>query len=75
MKTTTSTAPPLGVIPNRWWVRHRFDDLCEACNRFMIYDKPIPREWIDEMKLHYPIVRRWGYTDWGVWLGLEKAKK
>jgi len=45
--------PPIGIVPEKYWIEARFGELSEACNRFMQADKPIPSEWKDEMIRHY----------------------
>ncbi len=52
MNTTRQQAPPLGVMPERLWIESRFNDLADACNRYFEVNKPIPREWRDEMLRH-----------------------
>lgn len=57
--------PPVGVMPERLWLETRFNDLAEACNRYVEARKPIPSEWRDEMIRHgrrlrsMPGVREW----------------
>lgn len=45
-------APPLGIMPERLWIENRFDELADACNRYLEAEKPIPPEWGDEMLRH-----------------------
>lgn len=51
---TNGTSCPLGVMPETIWQEKKNDervrDLRAAMKRYLDDDKPIPLEWLDELK-------------------------
>lgn len=48
--TTRVQPPPLGLCP-RWVVtEHRIQEIKDAINRYINEDKPVPVEWIEELR-------------------------
>jgi hypothetical protein len=41
-------APPLGIMPHKFWVEKRVTDIIEAAARFRDAGVPVPQEWLDE---------------------------
>ena len=71
-------APPLGAMPRNIWIAHRFWDLANACNRYMAADKPIPAEWVHEMREHFHMATKHIQPDedvikWKKWLWPREA--
>lgn len=46
------TAPPLGIVPRKFWVENRADALMEAMERYRRGKYIIPVEWVDELAEH-----------------------
>jgi hypothetical protein len=45
-------APPLGIVPRKFWVENRADDIMEAMERYRRGKYIIPVEWVDELAGH-----------------------
>jgi hypothetical protein len=45
-------APPIGIMPRKYWVEQRKNDLLAAIKRYMDAEKDIPQEWIHEYVEH-----------------------
>lgn len=41
--------PPLGLMPRRFWLEKRLDDVLEATRRYYAENKSIPSEWVEEI--------------------------
>jgi len=46
------TAPPLGLVPRKFWIENRADDILEAMERYRRGKYIIPVEWVDELADH-----------------------
>lgn len=44
--------PPLGVMPKFIWIEHRIEELKKAIYRYLEADKPVPKEWYEELEDH-----------------------
>lgn len=42
--------PPRGLMPERIWKLHRFEDVTEAIQRYLDAGLVVPDEWLDEYK-------------------------
>lgn len=42
--------PPLGIMPHDVWVALRIVDICEAMERYIEAEEPIPISWVNELK-------------------------
>ena len=42
--------PPLGVMPKMIWDNIRVNDIMDAMQRYAVAEKPIPVEWLEELK-------------------------
>ena len=42
--------PPLGVVPEFIWKEIRIKEILAAMERYAINDKPIPSEWVKEIR-------------------------
>lgn len=50
MSGETSTVPPIGLRP-RWYVdEQRAVEIVEAINRYAAMSKPVPLEWVTELR-------------------------
>lgn len=45
-----NSEPPLGLLPRRLWIEQRVTDILQAIDRFSKDTKPVPIEWINELK-------------------------
>lgn len=43
--------PPLGLMPLEIAILQRKREVIRACSRYSEVGKPIPKEWIDELKV------------------------
>lgn len=46
------TAPPLGLLPRKFWIENRADDILEAMERYRRGTYSIPVEWVEELAEH-----------------------
>lgn len=42
--------PPIGLMPERIWKLHRFEDVTAAIRRYSDAGRVIPDEWLDEYR-------------------------
>lgn len=45
-------APPLGIIPWKFWIENRADDILEEMERYRRNKYIIPVEWVEELVGH-----------------------
>ena len=42
--------PPIGIEPEYIWKQKRYEELCKAIGRYVIYGMDVPFEWVNESK-------------------------
>lgn len=45
-------APQLGIMPRKFWIENRADDILEAMERYRREKYIIPVEWVEELAEH-----------------------
>ena len=43
--------PPLGLTPKYIWDSQRLFDIINAIHRYAQAEKPVPGEWVDELRI------------------------
>ena len=68
-----SKAPPIGILPEKYWIIERFYELAQACNRYVEAGLPIPDNWRQEMLRHGRVLR--GEPDVAEWMEFFSPSK
>jgi len=48
-KGTTPVRPPLGIMPRKYWIKYRVEDLARALDEHKAAGLPAKEEWINEL--------------------------
>lgn len=66
-KGTNYIKPPIGIMPKKFWIEHRIEDLKYAIHRYLNANLYVPNEWYEELAEHIKEL-----LEMVEWLGLEK---